>query len=203
MLDMASAEWQGIIEDLDHIAGLLQLLKDEDIPVLWRPLHEAAGNWGAYTGGRAWFWWGASGPAPYIALWEFMYDYLTVKKGLNNLIWVWNGQNINWFPFLSASVDIVGYDYYASSGDFGSMKIYYDRTKSMIDDGFSRIIALTENGIIPDPDNCIRDGAIWSWFMVWNGLLNANGTEHLNHVYHHQRVITLDKLPDLTSYRLK
>ncbi|MDR2701643.1 MAG: glycoside hydrolase family 26 protein, partial [Spirochaetaceae bacterium] len=55
-LDTASAAFKTIKNDLDKAAALLQLLKDKDIPVLWRPLHEAAGGW---------FWWGASGAKPY------------------------------------------------------------------------------------------------------------------------------------------
>ena len=53
--------WQNefIMKDIEEVAGYLQLLEDENIPVIWRPLHEAAGNFGLYEGGGsgAWFWW--------------------------------------------------------------------------------------------------------------------------------------------------
>lgn len=42
-------EYQTVNADLEKIAGYLKLLKDANIPVIWRPLHEAAGGW---------FWWG-------------------------------------------------------------------------------------------------------------------------------------------------
>ena len=39
-----------------------------DVPVLWRPLHEASGGW---------FWWGAKGPEPFKQLWELMFQRFT------------------------------------------------------------------------------------------------------------------------------
>ena len=226
-LDTESAEYQRIVEDLDKVAVLLQQLKDLDIPVLWRPLHEAAGNWSASRPNGAWFWWGASGPGPYIALWEFMYEYLSKEKGLNNLIWVWNGQHVSWYPD-PATVDIVGYDFYPWPRDtperarqYGSQSLTFNRARNMADG--QRMVALTENGAIPNPDLCKEDNAMWLWFMVWNDArrdtwIAQNGPDdaenfwsgefhntnaHKNHVYNHNLVITLDKLPNLTTYRLQ
>ena len=213
-LDTGSAAFQTITDDLDKVAVLFQILNDKDIPVLWRPLHEASGGW---------FWWGASGAKPYIALWEYMYDYLTNVKELDNLIWVWNGQNAAWFPNPD-TVDIVGYDYYpwprdtqAQLQNYNSQKTTFIQTESMVKGDTSRIVALTENAGIPDPDKCAQDGAMWSWFMVWNdskseGLDDkenfwtgefVNTQAHKEHVYNHNLVITLDELPDLTQYRLE
>ena len=45
-------ENKALMEDLDLIAEELKKFKNENIPVLWRPLHEADGGW---------FWWGAKG----------------------------------------------------------------------------------------------------------------------------------------------
>jgi mannan endo-1,4-beta-mannosidase len=83
--------------------------------------------------------------------------------------------------------------------------------------GKDRMVALTENGAIPDPDKCLEDNAMWSWFMTWNdGYGSAQGQTHENNfwtgeyhnteahkkkVYHHDLVITLDELPDLSTYR--
>ncbi|MDR0444174.1 MAG: glycoside hydrolase family 26 protein [Treponema sp.] len=207
-LDTESDNYKAIIRDLDRVALRLKTLKDRDIPVLWRPLHEAAGGW---------FWWGASGSAQYIALWELMYDYLTHEKGLNNLIWIWNADNAKWFPD-PATVDIIGRDIYTQSG-YSSMKSAFTETHNQMDPDKNRIIALTENGRIPDPEECVKDGAMWSWFMTWNDGGNSkqgqthkdnhwtgeyhNTQAHKMKVYHHPAVITLDKLPDLTAYRLE
>jgi mannan endo-1,4-beta-mannosidase len=206
-LDIASAAGQTIKSDLDKVAALLQLLKDEDIPVLWRPLHEASGGW---------FWWGASGPAACIALWEYMYDYLTNTKRLDNLIWVWNGQNAAWYPN-PGTVDIVGYDVYSGAKNYLSQEVKFGETQVMPPER-NRMVALTENGAIPDPDNCKADNAMWLWFLTWNDARNTNGETHRDnfwtgeyhntqahkeHVYNHDLVITLDELPDLTQYRLE
>jgi mannan endo-1,4-beta-mannosidase len=206
-LDTSSEFFTAIINDLDRVAALFQILKDKDIPILWRPLHEASGRW---------FWWGAGGPEPYIALWEYMYDYFTYVKGLNNLIWVWNGDNGEWLPD-PATVDIVGRDLYTNS--FTSQKPEFEKSRAMVPAGQNRMIALTENGRIPDPDECIKDEAMWLWFMTWNDRSRSvqgethkennwtgefnNTNAHKRKVYHHPAVITLDKLPDLTSYRLE
>jgi len=205
-LDTESENFKAIVRDLDKIALLLNVLKEKDIPVLWRPLHEASGSW---------FWWGASGSAPYVALWEFMHQYLTNVKGLNNLIWVWNGDNGEWFPN-PATVEIVGRDLY--SQNYSSLKNEFEKTAAMTN-GKNFIIALSENDKIPDPDECIKDKTMWSWFMTWNDRKDSTNGEthkdnfwtgefhnkqaHKKKVYNHSAVITLDKLPDLTAYRIE
>jgi len=213
-LDTESADFKKTIKsDLDKVAALLKTLKDQDIPVLWRPLHEASGGW---------FWWGASGAKPCIALWEYMYDYLTNDKKLDNLIWVWNGQHRDWFP-KPGTVHIVGYDKYTdattpqTARNYSSQYATFKQTLEMVPSQ-DRMVALTENGAIPDPDKCRNDQAMWSWFMTWNDNGNANGVTasgnfwtgeyhntnaHKNYVYNHDLVITLDELPDLTKYRLE
>jgi mannan endo-1,4-beta-mannosidase len=205
-LDTGSDDFKALLADMDKVALRLTTLRDLDIPVLWRPLHEASGGW---------FWWGASGGAPYIALWEFMYDYFTIAKQLNNLIWVWNGEDAGWFPN-PATVDIVGRDLYSQT--YSSQKQQFDKALAMIPEK-NRMVALTENGKIPDPEECIKDGAMWLWFMTWNDRSgstqgethkdnhwtgeSANTQTHKMKVFHHPAVITLDKLPDLTAYRLE
>jgi mannan endo-1,4-beta-mannosidase len=208
---------------LDKAAAALQPLKEKDIPVLWRPLHEAAGNWPAANPNNAWFWWGASGSEAYKALWEYMYEYFSNEKGMNNLIWVWNGQNKSWFPNPD-TVDIVSFDYYVTDSspstpqNYNSQKDVFNRTKAMSPDG-DLMVALTENGAIPDPDNCKTDNAMWLWFMVWNDRYGSTDGEthkdnfwtgehhntqtHKEKVYNHELVITLDELPDITKYRLE
>ena len=223
-LDKSSAAFTKTIKpDLDKAAAALQQLKEKDIPVLWRPLHEAAGNWSATNPNGAWFWWGSSGPEAYIALWEYMYDYFTNEKGLDNLIWVWNGQNYMWVPN-PATVDIVGYDWYPwphdtpqAARNYQSQAALFNRVEAMVNDGKPRMVAMSENGAIPDPDNCKTDNAMWLWFCTWNDKTNEgkddeenfwtgewhNTGAHKQKVYNHDLVITLDKLPDLTKYRLE
>lgn len=201
-LDKTSAAWKTIMADLDMVAAELQKLEDEDIPVLWRPLHEASDGW---------FWWGASGARPYKALWEFMHDYLTNDKGLSNLLWVWNGQSAEWFPNPS-TVEIVGTDIYPNQGDYSAQSDKFYETRDMVPDR-NCIVALTENGEIPDPELLSAYQVKWSWFMTWNDK-EVEGTNvdnfwsgeyhntaaHKQKVYNHPYVLTLDELPDLTRY---
>jgi mannan endo-1,4-beta-mannosidase len=77
-----------------------------------------------------------------------------------------------------------------------------------------RIVAMSENGEIPDPDLLIKDEALWSWFMVWNDNKDASSSSDGNfwagnyhNVLVHKRkvmdsdyVITLDTLPDVTQF---
>jgi len=204
-LDTESEDFKSIMYDLNVVATRLNTLKEKDIPVLWRPLHEASGGW---------FWWGASLRQPYIALWEYMYDFFTYEKGLNNLIWVWNGQSAEWFPD-PATVEIVGVDLYRNN--YSSMKREFEKAVSMAPKK-DLMVALTENDRIPDPDTCKEEGTMWSWFLTWNDRFGSqqgdshkdnfwtgeyhNTQERKMKVYHHPLVITLDELPDLTAYRL-
>ena len=89
--DPNSAEYIAMVKDIDYISGLLKKLQDDDIPVLWRPLHEASGGW---------FWWGAKGAESCKKLYRLMYDRMVNYHGLNNLIWVWTSQqnDMSWYP---------------------------------------------------------------------------------------------------------
>ena len=205
-----SPQFKYITRDLDVIAKQLKRLQDADIPVLWRPLHEASGN-----DGDAWFWWGASGSGAYIALWHYMYDYFTNVKGLNNLLWVWNGQNEDWYPG-DEYVDLMGMDIYEEN--HRAQKGKFEQTRDWSDDpyGDEKMVALTECGAIPDPDEMQRDDVYWLYFMVWNDT-DARGKDKSNFweggywnddefkkkVYNSDFVITLDELPDLKKYPTK
>ena len=201
------AGYDAIVEELDNMATQLKYLADMDVPVLWRPLHEAAGD--PKYPGNAWFWWGASGKEPYLELWKLMYDKFTNEYGLNNLIWVWNAQNPEWYPG-DDYVDIVGYDCYPSEQDSSSQKWYYDLMKSC-SPSKSKIIAETENGAMFDPDAAFNDGSRWAWFSTWNGEFTLKDRqlsdqyttyEMWDKIYNSERVLTLDELPDLKSYPL-
>lgn len=191
--------YQLLMDDIDNMAEQLKRLADEDVPILWRPLHEASGGW---------FWWGDCEPESYIKLWNVMYDKMTNEHGLNNLIWVWNGQDPDWYPG-DETVDICGWDIYAGeqvdtsqSGRFGDMATNYgEKTK---------LIALTENGCVMDPDKVFRDNSRWLFWGTWSDpftmklgvVLNDEytTTELLIKAYNHERVLTLDELPNLTTY---
>ena len=196
--------YDAIVADIDHMAEQLKPIAEANVPVLWRPLHEAAGDpdWP----GNQWFWWGAGGKDAYVQLWKLMYDKFTNEYGLNNLIWVWNAQNPTWYPG-DDCVDIISFDCYPDEHDYSSQKNRYDLLKTTTDT--NKIIAMSENGTIFDPDAAFNDGSRWAYFMTWNGefcikdkQLSGQYTDidQWNKIYNSERVLTLDELPDLKTY---
>lgn len=191
--DTNSAEYKAIIVDIDEIAKYLQQFKDANIPVIWRPLHEAQGGW---------FWWGAKGAAPCKALWKIMFDRLVNVHGLNNLIWVWTSQAddaaTNWYPG-DAYVDIIGMDIYPGANQHGSQYLSFNKIKSLF--GGKKIITLSECGSAPDPALMLEYGDTWSWFMPWNGDYTEsdahNGATWWKKFFSYDFVITRDKMPSL------
>ncbi len=160
--------WQNqcIMNDIDQVAGYLKKLAEAGIPVIWRPLHEAAGN---YDGG-AWFWWGRYGDEYTRQLWILMHDRLVNHHGLNNLIWVWTAQFQRGHEAeMKASypgdeyVDIVGVDLYPANNN--SQVAAYRAALEMTEG--RKMVTLSEVGMIPDPQKCADDGAAWAWFMEW------------------------------------
>ncbi len=144
-----------LIRDMDAIAAQLQRLRDAGVPVLWRPLHEASGGW---------FWWGASGPDAYIRLYRLMYDRFTSEFGLNNLIWVWNGQDAGWYPGDDV-VDIIGEDLYPGQHMHDTQEAAFRRCLSCTD--ARKIILMSECGCVPSPVKCAKDGILWGAWAVW------------------------------------
>lgn len=190
-----------LIRDIDLIASDLKELEKAGVPVLWRPLHEASGGW---------FWWGASGPGPYIELWRLMIDRLNNYHDIHNLIWVYNAQDPDWYPG-DKYVDIISEDIYAevkgdTMPDYSSQKERFMEAQRTPDE--TKIVALSENGIIPSPNAMIEEEIYWSWFMTWNDRPNPNnprnffsGTyfnshEHKRNVFNHSLVLTLDEIKD-------
>ena len=191
-----------LMQDIDAIAQQLLRLQEAGVPVLWRPLHEASGGW---------FWWGAKGSEPYIQLYRLLYDKLTNEYGLNNLIWVWNGQDAAWYPG-DEYVDIIGEDIYPGEQVYTSQAPRF--LQAMTYTGQRKMIVLSENGCLPDPDLLFRDDTVWGYTGTWSGefvLKNSafarvsekyTDLEMLKKFYQHEKVITRDELPDLKTYPL-
>ncbi len=193
MNNTASEEYTLIIRDIDAIAVQLKKLKDANVPVLWRPLHEAEG---------AWFWWGAKGPEPCKWLWKLVFDRLVNYHQLNNLIWVWtstaSAAAMDWYPG-DNYVDIIGADIYLPAGTYTSNFIMFDNLASIF--GGKKIITLSENGPMPDAERLFLERAAWNWFCTWGGSFITDGLSnsaaHINTVFNHEYVITLDELNDV------
>ena len=193
IFDETSPEYKAMIKDIDYTAGLLKRFQDNHIPVIWRPLHEAAGGW---------FWWGAKGAAPCKKLWQVMFDRMVNYHGLHNLIWVWTREPNDdaWYPG-DEYVDIVGRDIYRT-GDHSSQVLEFNDMTSRY--GGNKMVTISECGSMPDDDNLVKDAAGWSWYMVWNGDFVRssvnNSLDLWKKMFASPYVYTLDEMPNLKTY---
>ena len=192
--DHESEEYKLMIRDIDAIAKQLKVLAKNNIPVLWRPIHEASGKW---------FWWGAKGPENYIELYKLMYDRLVNYHGLNNLIWVWNAQDPDWYPG-DEYVDVLSYDYYPMKYKHGTADEYLAKIQAATDK--AKLYAISENGALPNVVKLEEEKSLWSWWCTWNGdfTVAADGKSYsesntsldsLKLYYNNPYTITRDELP--------
>ncbi|KAI1359211.1 carbohydrate-binding module family 35 [Xylaria arbuscula] len=182
--DTTNANYTLLIRDIDAIAVQLKRLQDADVPLLFRPLHEAEG---------AWFWWGAKGAEPCKELWNLVYDRWTNFHGINNLVWVWNSVAPEWYPG-DQVVDVLSTDVYATGN--GPMSVQYN---SLIDLGNdTKLIAAAEVGSVPLPEQLQAYEADWVWFCTWgDSFINNeeyNAIDVLTAVYNDDYVLTLDEI---------
>ena len=200
---LQAGTWENefILKDIEKVAGYLKLLQQEGIPVLWRPLHEAAGNYTLYGANGAWFWWGRGGADACKRLWKLLRDKLEGEYGLDNLIWVWTldatpgaeKDYASWYPG-NDQVDIVGVDIYADDIEAKSRQY-----KAAVDlSGGHKLVTVSECGNIPDPGRCLAAGETWNWFLVWdleNYKLNTDAYWKI--LMSSSRVLTRENMPSL------
>ena len=204
-IDETSQEYKDIVADVDIVSGYFKQLQDKGIAVVWRPLHEASGGW---------FWWGTASPECYVQLYRLVFDRMVKTNKLTNLIWVWNintdpkfgydysALNAAWYPG-NAYVDIVAVDIYDPLNDHNSAANYYNKIVS--DVGTNKMIALSENGAIPDIDSIAEDKAYWSYWMTWSqtwsgNFLEKTTTEMWKKNLDDERIIALDNMPGWDKY---
>ncbi len=203
--------WQNrcIMRDIEEVAGYLSLLQDEGIPVIFRPLHEAAGNYTKYNPqGGAWFWWGRYGAEPCKQLYRLLHQQFTEVYGLNNLIWVWTidvvdgmeEQAKDWYPGHDV-VDIVGVDVYTDN--IKSPLLHQYETLTATVDG-RKMTTISECGNIPDPDVQFQSDLSWLWFMVWpsddkgiTGAYKLNTPTYWKQVMSSSNILNREDMPDL------
>ena len=167
--------------DLTKLAGYLKLLQNEGIPVLWRPLHEAAGNTYTQWHSGAWFWWGADGARAFKDLWIYVFEFLK-NEGVRNLIWVWTTQtseysdaDYSYYPG-DEYVDIVGRDIYNLT-DAASAASQFNTIAGMIP---HKMVALSECGNVAGIGDMWNTGAKWLYFMPWYDYDN-DGSKNFAH----------------------
>lgn len=205
LADKDGAKYQSLIADIDTVAKAMQPLAQAGVPVLWRPLHEASGGW---------FWWGASGKKAYKELWDIVYDRMTNIHHLNNLIWVYNGQDPAWYVG-DDKCDIIGDDPYY---DYNSRKAYLKnpgnttRFKKSYASSPNKMIMMSENDFVFDIDQAFEANTKWLTFCTWCRefvcVFEPNGNrytqpvysekcttkEELKKVYANDKVLTLQDL---------
>lgn len=157
--------------DIAELAGYLSLLQDAGIPVLWRPFHEAAGDY-AWGG---WFWWGNCSLEVTKQLYIYLHDELTQTYGLNNLIWVWTMQGSTQGALAKVEqlqeaypgdeyVDMVGIDIYPDS-PLTDQSQYFKLLNEAV--GGAKMVALSECGNLIDMEKAQSNDALWSYYMQW------------------------------------
>jgi len=175
-----NVEWK---KRMDEVAVYLQYLRDQGVEVVFRPLHEM--NQGV-------FWWGGRpGPEGTRKLFQLTHDYFTKTKGLTNLIWVWDVQDLS-RDFADYDPgdkywDILGFDVY----DAGYSADWYKYVLSIAGD---KPMAIGECAKLPTPQ-LLRQQPRWVFFMSWAELaFEKNAPKELTGLYNADNVITLDKL---------
>lgn len=179
-----------LIADIDAMAEKLKGLGDT--PVMFRPLPEGCGDW---------YWWGADGTDAYKWLWELIYKRMTEYHKLDNILWVWNGQNKD---SLVEDFDIAAADLFISGGkDYGErFSEAYAALQGYA--GKDKIIGITECGSVPDTDTAFRDKAVWSFFGLMGGDYISDGKgnysekytskDALIRAYNSEGTLTLDEI---------
>ena len=173
---------------VDVIAFFLKQLKNAKVPVLWRPYHEMNGDW---------FWWGDKpGKEGYNKLYRMLFERLDKFHGLNNLIWVYNtnevrnkvGNHQDYYPGADV-VDVLATDVYSGNYDL----LNYE---SLLELAGGKPIALGEVGDLPSPKKLDKQ-PLWTWFMAWKDPDNFfwNKSDSLKAIYNSNKTLTLDELP--------
>lgn len=169
---LREGSWQNRALDyyIARVASSLKLLSDAGIPLLFRPLHEAAGDYGW----NPWFWWGNEGPEQFVKLWRYLYDAIVHTHGVKNLIWVYTMQTGNkgalasaeemrkWYPG-DEYTDIVGADLYVAKNT--TQAEVFKRVNTAI--AGRKMVALSEIGNLMDIDGYFASDTPWLYWMGW------------------------------------
>lgn len=196
--ELSDEEWNNLLtpgteihrkwlSQVDVIAFFLKQLRDAGVPVIWRPYHEMNGEW---------FWWGnKQGENGYKALYIMLFERLVNYHGINNMLWVFNGNVISgdWVAPYEAFypghnyVDILATDVYGNQ---------YNQSdyESLLELGGGKPIALGEVGQVPTPD-VLADQPQWTWFMVWvDHFFHSNEIDLVKELYNSEKTLSRDEM---------
>ncbi len=172
--------------------------KGECIPVLFRPFHEMTGNW---------FWWckNTCTPDEFKTLWRFTVDYLRNKKGLQQLIYVYNTADFNSEAEFLANypgddmADVLSFDLYQHGIEKEKRSYFVNNLSRQLDllckiaAGKNKMATLAETGLEAIPDSTWWTGTLWpaikdypiSYVLVWrnHGFMKSENKMHYYGVY--------------------
>lgn len=149
-------ERKAFYHDMDVIAEQLKRFCDKDIPILWRPFHEADGKW---------FWWGAKGSKVACELYKLMFEHYTKHHRLNNLLWVWNCPLAESYPG-DGYVDVISMDVYLPEFKRTDYSEEYARLTAQTTK--NKVAALAEVGYLPDIELLEQSHTPWAYYMAWS-----------------------------------
>lgn len=108
LLDSSTPEYAQFWADFDAKMALLERFQEAGVAVVFRPFHEANGNW---------FWWGHSDGPTYRQVWEKMQRRAAADR-IHNIIWAYSfaARTGTWIQnpvrLLPTKVDLAGIDAY-------------------------------------------------------------------------------------------
>lgn len=169
--------------DLDVIAKELRIFENEHIPIIWRPFHEADGDW---------FWWGHAGDDCARKLYRLMYDYYVNELHINNLIWAWSSPSRFGYPG-DDCVDLVTRDIYLP--EYQATDYQKEHRELILNTSRNKITALGEVGYIPDIELLRTTKIPWTYYMSWSKEFcigeQYNSVENVTNMYHSDYALTL------------
>lgn len=197
---LTDAQWLEITTDgsplnkiwkqrVDEICVYLQFLKEHQVEVLWRPMHEM---------NQKVFWWGGRpGPNGTLKLYQMLHDYMSKVKKLDNLIWVWDIQD-----FGTLANDAKVYNPGDKYWDVAALDIYDDKSgysqqkyDVMLSVSNGKPVAIGECQKLPTAEKLLEQPK-WTFFMVWSELeFSQNSIEQIKAIHNAPNVLTLDEMP--------
>ena len=198
---LTAKQWQDLLTDgttinsnwkarLDEIYPYLKELQDAGVDVLFRLFHEM---------NQGFFWWGGQG-ANTAKLYQLSHDYLVKTKGLTNLTWVWNVQDLtsnltsvlNDYDPGSDYWDVLALDVY--SGSTAAQAYTTAKYNAIVAKAAGKPIAIGECQILPT-QAILNSQPLWTYFMGWAELVQQyNTNDAITTVYNaFPRVLSLGK----------
>lgn len=169
---------------MDDVAVYLQYLEDKGVEVLFKPFHEM--NQGK-------FWWGGRpGDEGTAELYRNTHNYLENTKGLSNLVWVWDMQDMSRdFEKYNPGDDywdVFAFDVYKN----GYNASWYNYILPIVG---NKPMAIGECAKLPSAE-IIAAQPRWVYFMCWAELVKkANSKDEIQKVYDNPHVITRNDMP--------